>query len=130
MTIPFWCVLAACVLPYIISGVGAYYRLKLPGGVDNKNPRQQAARLEGTGARAYAAQQNAWEALPIFIAAVCVAHLAGVPPEKATAPALVFIGARVGHLVAYLADQDKLRSLCWALGFGCCMALFGLAINT
>lgn len=130
MTIPFWCLLAACLLPYLISGVGAYFRQKSPGGIDNQNPRQQIAALEGAGARAYAAQQNAWEALPVFIAAVCVSHLAGVAPEQSAAPAVFFVLARLGHFLAYLSNRSALRSLFWALGFGCCLALFVLAINT
>ena len=43
----------------------------------------------GEGARVQAAQQNAWEALPVFAAAVFVAHLAGADPERSSVAALL-----------------------------------------
>ena len=46
-------------LPYVLAGVGGYFRRTNLGTVDNDNPRGQAALLEGAGARAYAAQANA-----------------------------------------------------------------------
>ena len=50
-------------LPIALSWVGGYYRMQQFGSVDNKHPRVQSAGLEGAGARAVAAQSNAWEAL-------------------------------------------------------------------
>jgi len=129
MTIPFWCLFVACILPYLIAFSGAYFRAKSPEGLDNKNPRQQAARLEGLGARAYAAQQNAWEALPVFTAAVCVSHLAGARPDHAALAAMIFVLARLLHFAFYMANRDALRSASFFLAFGSCMYLFGLAIN-
>ena len=55
MTTPFWCLAAACLIPYVLAGVGGYFRLQQFGSTDNKNPRLQTAKLEGTGARAAAA---------------------------------------------------------------------------
>ena len=49
-----------------LAGVGGYFRQANLGAVDNENPRTQAALLEGAGARAYAAQANAWEAVALF----------------------------------------------------------------
>jgi uncharacterized MAPEG superfamily protein len=127
MTVPFWCLLAAVEIPYLLSFTGAAFRNRELGSVDNRNPRLQAQQLTGAGARCYAAQQNAWEALAVFTAAVAVAHLAGADPERSATAALVFIVARVLHAVFYLADQDKLRSLVWIVGFGSCIWLFVLA---
>jgi uncharacterized MAPEG superfamily protein len=128
MTTPFWCLLAAVVLPYLLAFTGASYRKRELGSVDNRNPRLQVQQLTGTGARCYAAQQNAWEALAVFTAAVTVAHLAGADAGKSAIAALVFIAARVLHAVCYIADQDKLRSLAFITGFGCCIWLFVLAM--
>jgi uncharacterized MAPEG superfamily protein len=127
MTTPFWCLLAACLIPYFIAPIGGYFRVKQLGGMDNKNPRAQAAQLTGVGARAQAAQSNAWEALPVFASAVIVAHLAGADPGSSSTAALVFIAARIGHAGAYLADLDKVRSGIFTLGLGCCVWLFVLA---
>ena len=129
MTTPFICLLITMILPYIIAGISSYYRLKLPQGIDNKEPRQQATLLEGAGARAYAAQQNAWEALPVFTAAVVTAHLMQADPGKSALAAMIFIAARVLHIPAYISNQDKLRSLTFVTGFGCCIWLFVLAFQ-
>ena len=127
MTIPFWCVLVAIFLPYVLTGVGAYHKGKQFGEIDTHHPRAQSAALEGAGARAYAAQQNAWEALAVFGLAVVVAHLAGADPQNSALASVLFIGARVGHAVCYLADLATLRSLMFAVATGCCIWLFGLA---
>ncbi len=127
MTTPFWCLLAAILLPYVLAGVGGYFRMRQFGRIDNKHPRQQAAALEGAGARAYAAQQNAWEALAVFAPSVLVAHVAGADPDRSAIAALAFLAARVVHPVAYLANVDALRSLSFLVGFLACLYLFRLA---
>ena len=127
MTTPFWCLLAAILIPYVLAGVGVSFRVRRFGQIDNKHPRQQAAALEGTGARAYAAQQNAWEALAVFAPAVLVAHVAGADPGRSAAAAVVFLVARVVHAVAYLANVDWLRSLSFLVGFLASLYFFRLA---
>jgi len=127
MTTPFWCLLVAILLPYVYSTLGGYYRVQQFGTLDNKNPRAQAAALTGVGARVQAAQQNAWEALPVFSAAVFVAHLAGADPHLSSLAALLFIAARIVHGVVYVANLDALRSASFLVGAGACFWLFGLA---
>lgn len=123
MTIPLWCLFVVSLMPIIAAGVGAKARLSLPGGVDNNNPRQQAAQLEGVGARAYAAQANAWEALAMFTVAVVINHLAQGAPGPSGLLAMLFIVARFGHLAAYLANKGTLRSACFGVGLLCCVGL-------
>ena len=124
MTTPFWCLFAIVVLPFILAGVGGYHRGKQFGSADNNDPRTQAANLEGTGARAYAAQANAWEALPMFTAAVFVAHLAGVPESEAAPFAITFVVMRILHAIFYIQGLATLRSLSFLIGFVCVIALF------
>ena len=124
MTTPFWCLLAVIIIPLALAGVGGYFRGKQFGSADNNHPRMQAAQLEGAGARAYAAQANAWEALPMFTAAVLVAHLAGVPASEATPWAIGFVVARVLHPILYIQDLATLRSLSFLAGVVCVVALF------
>ncbi len=127
MTTPFWCLLVTCLIPFFIAPIGGYFRGKQFGTMDNKNPRIQAAGLTGAGARAQAAQANAWEALPVFTAAVLVAHIANADAGSSATAALVFVAARVGHAGFYLADIDKARSGIFLVGLGCCIWLFVLA---
>jgi len=129
MTTPFWCLFILIFLPYILSSIGGYIRIKTFGGYDNKQPRAQAAMLDGLGARAYAAQQNLWESLTVFSIAVFVAHFAGANPDQASTAAIVFVVMRIIHATAYLLNQDKIRTLSFTAGYACCIWLFALAIQ-
>lgn len=123
MTIAFWCVFIAGVLPYIAAV------LSKAGGerYDNNNPRLWLAQQEGSRARANAAQQNSFEAFGFFAAAVIVAHLVNGPQARADQLAMVFIGARVVYIPLYMAGLGALRSLSWAVGMACTVWIFLLA---
>ena len=124
MTIPFWCLFAVILIPVPLAMLGGYYRGKTFGQADNKNPRAQVARLEGIGARTYAAQANAWEAAIVFTAAVLVSHLAGVSAESATPWTLAFVVFRILHAIFYIMDIDKARSGAFLAAIACMIALF------
>jgi uncharacterized MAPEG superfamily protein len=127
MTTPFWCLLIGIFLPYVLSGTAVYFKAKQFGSVDNNQPRVQAAALTGTGARAYAAQQNAWEALPVFASSVFVAHLVGADAGSSATASVVWVAARILHGIFYVADLAPLRSLSFAIGIGACLRLWWLA---
>lgn len=129
MTTPFWCLLAATFIPYLLAGTTVYFKNKQFGEVDVKNPREQSTGLTGQGARANAAQANAWEALAVFGAAVLVAHFAGADPGTSATAALIFIVARILHPIFYIMGNPLLRTATFAVGFFCCMWLFYLAAN-
>ena len=127
MTVPFWCLLVAVVLPYVWAGVGGRFKAKQFGTVDANEPRVQAALLEGAGRRAVAAQDNAWEALPVFGAAVTVAHLAGADASLSAVASVIWVVARVTHGVAYVRGIASLRVAGFFVGLMTCLWLFGLA---
>ena len=127
MTTAFWCLFIVILLPLPLSFTGAYYRGKAFGKPDNKTPRLQAARLEGAGARAYAAQANAWEASILFSAAVLVSHAAGVAAAAAAPWAIAFVVFRILHAIFYLTDIDLARSAVFLGSLVCVVALFVLA---
>ena len=129
MTTPFWCLLIAVFIPYVLAGMAGYYKGKQFGSVDNNYPRVQGAALTGAGARAWGAQQNAWEALAVFTAAVMVAHFAGADAGRSATAAVLFLVARVLHAVFYISDIATARSLIFFVGFGSCMWLFWLAAS-
>lgn len=129
MTTSLWCLIVVVFLPVPLALLGGYYKARQFGKVDNKHPREQAARLEGTGARVWAAQQNAWEATAVFGTVVIVAHLAGADPAKSATAAVVFVGARLLHAVFYIANLDLLRSLSFLVAIGCCLRLVQLAAS-
>jgi uncharacterized MAPEG superfamily protein len=127
MTIPLWCLLAAVILPYAWLGPAASARKAQFGGLDNKQPRQQVAKLEGKGARAYAAHQNAFEALAVFAPAVLVAHVTHADPKISAILAVVWVVCRVLHGILYIADVDLARSGVFFVAFLSAIGQFVLA---
>lgn len=97
-------------------------------GYDNRNPRQQQARLEGFGARALAAHQNMFEAFPIFTAGVLVALVSGADGAWLPGLSLAFVIARVAYSVCYWVDLPTLRSVFWVIGYAASLGLMGLAL--
>jgi uncharacterized MAPEG superfamily protein len=120
VTIALWCLLVVSLLPIACAGIAKWgFR-----GFDNNRPREWLAAQQGWRARANAAQQNSWEALAMFAAAVLAAHLADAPQARVDGLAVAFLGARVAYIAAYVGDRATLRSLVWLLGVGLCIALF------
>ena len=117
MTIAFWCILVAGLLPYAAFSFAA-------AKLDPKMPRLAARNLEGLSARAYAAHLNHFEAFPFFAAAVIAAHLAEGPSATVNWLALAFIAVRIGHTAAYLADSQPARSACFTLGLILTIVIF------
>ena len=127
MTIPFICLVIGAFLPYLWAFTGSYLRARQLGGLDNNNPRQQVAQAKGAAARAYAAQQNAWEALPVFAIAVFMANVAD--PESVTGnyAAMVWVLARLSHGLLYISDLAAMRSLSFLVGIACVITLITVA---
>ena len=118
------CLLIAGVLPVVAAG------LAKAGGkeYDNHDPRAWMAKLTGRRARADAAQANSFEAFPFFAAGVLLALHAGVDAARVDALALVFVLARVLYIACYITDRARLRSMVWAVGYLCVLALYVLAL--
>lgn len=123
MEYPYWTILVAVLLPYLWATVGMVFKIKMDGKIDLKTPREQAARLQGPGKRANAAQSNSWEALGVYTACFFSAVMAGVQPEYVTLPAIGWVSFRVLHGLAYLADIGLLRMVCFVGGMVCSLTL-------
>ena len=129
MTTPLWALLFLILLPLVLAGVSDYLRIKEFDSFDNNYPREQSDKLSGIGKRAWAAQQNAWEALIIYTPSALVAHVAGADVQQSAYAALLFCAARVAHAVFYLMNLATLRSTSFMVALGCCLWLFWLAGN-
>jgi uncharacterized MAPEG superfamily protein len=126
MTVAQLCLLVACVLPVVCAGLAkskGFGKRRRDGGFDNHSPREWLARQQGWQARANAAQANSWEALPIFLAGLFVAHQHQAAQATVDALAMGFIAARLAYIGLYLADQASLRSLAWVASIGASAAL-------
>lgn len=127
MTIAQLCLLVACVLPVLSAALAkskGFGKRRRDGGFDNNRPRDWLAKQDGWHARANAAQANGWEALPIFIAGLFVAHQHQAAQGTVDALAMGFIAARLAYIALYVADQAALRSVAWTAGVAASVALF------
>lgn len=129
MTIAKWCVLAACVLPILTVGLAKAHGVRLSRKnepYNNQQPREWAAGLTGWQQRANAAQQNGFEALPLFIAGVLLAQMAHADQARIDILALSFIAIRVIYVAMYLLNLGTLRTLVWAAGLAVSIALLAM----
>jgi uncharacterized MAPEG superfamily protein len=120
MTIAYWCVLIAALLPIVSASIAK------AGGerYSNRDPRTWLDRQQGFRARANAAQANGFEAFPLFAAAVIIAHLTGAPQDRVDGLAIIFVAARVLYIVCYLADWHWARSVVWLVGLLATLTIF------
>lgn len=125
MTIAYWAVLAAMVMPFVFAGLA-----KSQGRFDNARPREWLAGLSGWRQRAHWAQLNTFEAFPPFAAAVLIAHQVGGAQSWIDALAVAFVVLRLGYGAAYIGDRPTLRSLLWTTAFACVVGLFVVAAST
>jgi uncharacterized MAPEG superfamily protein len=117
MTVAFWCVFVAALLPYVPLGLASRF-------LDPKTPRKGVPSLEGTAARAYGAHLNAFEAFPPFAAAVIISHLAHGPSALVNWLAVLFMAARLAHMGFYLADRQPLRTASFFVGLLIVIVIF------
>lgn len=123
MSMALWCVVLAGLMPYAWTGVAKARGERF----NNRKPRQWQASLEGLPARAHAAHLNAFEAFPLFAAAVIIAQMQGAAQGPVDGLAVLFVAFRIAHSLAYLADTHLLRSAVWFGALLSNLALFVLA---
>ncbi|MDE1992703.1 MAG: MAPEG family protein [Rhizobiaceae bacterium] len=125
MTIAFWCVLVALLMPYVWFGA-------IKPTTDNERnldqPRDFVDRLEGRSKRAWGAHVNSFEANTPFAAGVIIAHLAHATQSWIDALAVLFVILRIIYGVLYINGAGKLRSAVWSLSMLCIIGLFLIGI--
>lgn len=120
-------ILVACLLPYAFSMIA-----KVAGGFtfkDNQNPRQFLSQTQGIAARANAVQQNSFENLPLFIAAILMAEYMVIDQHVVMILGIAYIVLRVLYGICYLANWSSLRSIMWLLSLCCPIYLLILVIR-
>jgi len=123
MTIAFWTILAAIALPWLMA-VLKKSPMAASGKYSNRAPRAMQPKLQGLSQRAHWAEQNSFEILPAFIAAVFVAHFAGAEQATVNLLAVGFIASRVIYSICYLMNWASLRSVIWMVGLLFIVGLF------
>ena len=120
-------ILIACLLPYVFTILA-----KVTGGFkprDNQNPRDFLAKTTGLAARANAVQQNSFESLPLFIAAILMAEYMVVPQSIIMLLGIAYLALRLIYGICYLANIATLRSIIWFLSMACPIYLLILIIK-
>jgi uncharacterized MAPEG superfamily protein len=102
MTIALWRIFIAATLPYVPF---SYVK-----GLDPIQPRHHVGDLAERSLRAYGAHLNGLETFPSFAAAVIVSHMVGGPSRIADILAVLYILVRIGHMTAYIAGRQPLRT--------------------
>ena len=125
LTLAYWCVLAAGLLPYLSAYIGKAGGFGLR---DNQEPRQWLGRQQGWRARAMAAQANGFEGLPLFIGAVLLAHQLGYDQARLDLFALAYVILRTAYIGIYIAGMGSLRSAVWALAFVVNIGIFFIGV--
>lgn len=121
MTTAYWCVLVTIMLPYAWVAIARLPGLTLEG---NLIPRIASGDLTGIRQRFYWAHLNGLEVVAPFAAAVIIAQALAGPQDKIDNLAMIFVGFRIAHALAYVSNLGILRSLMFLGGFMCILALF------
>lgn len=100
-------------------------RTKETGLSFNMSPRDADPLPPGRlTARAQRAQANLFETLPLFAAAVLIAHGANIHTQLTVLACWLYLGARVVYLPLYVLGVPVLRSLVWAVSLAGLLMLF------
>jgi uncharacterized MAPEG superfamily protein len=124
MPLIYYALFAASVIPILLAWLSGYLRYRDFGHLDNNHPREQQGKQTGVGARAVAAQNNAWEALIVFLLVTFIAYASGVDMAGLSAVGLAFVFLRLLHAAFYLANLGSLRSVAYLAANLCCIYIF------
>ena len=123
MTIAFWTLLFSIMLPWLMALIKKTPS-SLHGKYNNRAPRAGEQDLQGVSQRVSWAEQNSYEILPGYIAAIIVSYLVGAEQYCIDIFALIFIGSRILYCLCYIKDWPSLRSAVWVVGLLCIIAIF------
>ncbi len=104
-------------MPYIINAVLVRGLIDAVGYPDEPKP------LSGWAAKMKAAHYNAVENLVVFAALVLIANAAGISNEITVTACNVYFWARVVHLLSYTMAIPWVRTLAFAAGWVCQVAI-------
>lgn len=94
----------------LVAVLGANTQVSLATLAGNRDPEPQ---FTGWVARARRAHRNMLESLPLFIALVLMAQVAGKTNAQTLLGAELFFWGRLAHWLIYLAGIPWLRTLAW-----------------
>jgi len=111
LTILIWAV-ALTFVEVLVAALGAQLQVGVGALAGN---REEVPPLTGFAGRAQRAHRNMLENLPLFIALVLVAQVAGRTNAMTLLGAQLFFWGRLAHWLIYLAGIPWLRTLAWLI---------------
>ena len=120
-----WTLVLAIVQLFLPAG----FRTREAGFDYNAGPRDGAGPPVGkVTARLQRAQTNLYETLPLFAAAVLIAHVAGREGAVTAWAAWIYLAARVVYLPTYGFGVPKVRSLVWGVSLAAVLVLIAVVL--
>ncbi len=116
-------ILIAGLLPIVCAGIAKWGAR----GFDNHHPRSWLAQQDGFRARADAAQQNSFEAFPLFASGVILAALFDAEPDEIAFWGWTYLVSRLVFIYCYVTDRATIRSVVWILGLAVVVRIYALA---
>ena len=104
-------------IPYIVNAITVRGLIDAVGYPEDPKP------LAPWAERMKKAHYNSVENLVLFATLVLVAHAAGISNETTVLVCKIYFWARVVHLVSYTMGIPWVRTLAFAAGWLCCVAL-------
>lgn len=115
-------------MPLILATFTLPVRIKNFGKVDLYNPRAQAAKFEGLGARLINAQSNAWEALGLYAAAILAMLITQADLNSIQIPVIIFVIARILHAILFAMNKARFRFYAFVAASSAIMWIFVVAM--
>ncbi|HEY5105969.1 MAG TPA: MAPEG family protein [Caulobacteraceae bacterium] len=81
------------------------------------------------GARLHRAQTNLFETLPLFVAAILIAHVSGREGGSTRLGAELFLGGRLVYLPLYAFGVPVLRTIAWTVAVVGLVLVFGAILR-
>ena len=113
------------ILAFDIARTGQYGLKWNTGARDEEMPP-----LSPIANRLQRAQNNLYETLPLFIAAVLIAHLAGKNGDLTHNGALIYLVGRVVYVPLYAFGVKQIRSLVWLVSTAGLLMIFWAILAT
>lgn len=104
--------IALTFIQVVVAALAAQGQVGLPALAGNRDGLPQ---LDGFAGRAQRAHRNTLESLPLFIALVLIAQIAGKADATTLLGAQLFFWGRVAHWLIYLAGIPWVRTAAWAV---------------
>ena len=117
-------ILLAGILPFIWTGYAKITSQKY----NNSTTRDSSDKFTGESKRAHFAHLNSFEALPLFVGSVIIAHINQVPLFTLHSLTAIYLTLRILYGFLYIYNLATLRSTVWTLALFCNLGLLILSL--